>query len=136
MGQIQDNGKSLVSVTSQFGNPIRFCDDGFGPLWVYRESLGIVGIVRAQKWEDALECVLDDIMDDADPEYLADPGYEVAEGDLPEGCHYRPNGGYPGSASKPWAQTCICQEDLNGAVLEPLTQEMVDAEGIVLTWEE
>jgi hypothetical protein len=53
---------------ARIGNsPLRFWDDGFGDLWLYVESLGPVGIVRADTFECAWQCVVDEIMSDADP---------------------------------------------------------------------
>lgn len=54
--------QELVSVTNQWGREQKIYDDGFGPLWVYRESLGVMGIVRAQSYESAWDCVLDEIL--------------------------------------------------------------------------
>jgi hypothetical protein len=45
--------QTLVSAASRFGHPVPIYDDGFGPLWVHRDSMGITGIIRAQTWEDA-----------------------------------------------------------------------------------
>lgn len=59
---------SLVSVKSQWDNPIPFYDDSFGPLWVFCNSLGVAGIVRAQSWESAYERVRDDILSPIPPE--------------------------------------------------------------------
>lgn len=54
--------QALTGATTRFGTPIRTYDDGFGPLWVYRTSLGITGVVRAETWEGAYSCVLDEIL--------------------------------------------------------------------------
>ena len=32
---------TISAVKSRFGNDIRFWDEGSGPLWIYRETLGI-----------------------------------------------------------------------------------------------
>ena len=45
--------QSIVSAQSRFGNSIPIYDDGFGPLFIHRDAMGISGIVRAQTWEDA-----------------------------------------------------------------------------------
>ncbi len=63
---IQD-GESLVSAcykNSQYG--IQTYDDGFGPLWISRNSIGINGIVRAQTWEDAYSICEDEFFPEAD----------------------------------------------------------------------
>ena len=90
-------------------------DEGMGPFFVYCESLGPVGVVRALSWEEAYECVIDEIMHDADPEYVAEFGDEDT-GDLPEGVHFRGNG----VPSNPNRHTYLAQEDLNGNQLIPL----------------
>jgi hypothetical protein len=33
---------------SRFGNPIRYYDDGWGPLWLCQNTMGVVGIIRCQ----------------------------------------------------------------------------------------
>ncbi len=42
------DSQRLVSATSRFGHPIPVYDDGWGPLWIHRDSMGISGIVRAR----------------------------------------------------------------------------------------
>lgn len=60
------NDKTLVAATSRFGSAIPVYDDGFGPLWVHRDSMGISGIVRAQTWEDAYSICEDEFFPEAD----------------------------------------------------------------------
>lgn len=45
---------------------IKTYDDGFGPLWISRNSLGINGIVRAKTWEDAYSICEDEFFPEAD----------------------------------------------------------------------
>jgi hypothetical protein len=59
------DGQSLDSATGIFGYPIKTYDDGFGPLWVYRDSMGVSGIVRAKTWEDAYSICEDEFMSEA-----------------------------------------------------------------------
>ena len=70
-GLIRDHAE-LRGARSEYGNAIPVWDDGFGPLWVYRDEMGIVGIVRAQTWHDALDCAYDELLkpiaDDEIPE--------------------------------------------------------------------
>lgn len=47
------------------GHKTRIYDDGFGPLWVLRDSLGVSGIVRARTWEDAYAIAEDEIFPEA-----------------------------------------------------------------------
>ena len=60
--------QSLLSAKSRFGHAIPVYDDGFGPLWIHRDSMGISGIVRAQTWEDAYSICEDEFFPDADEE--------------------------------------------------------------------
>ncbi len=48
------------------GCPIRTYDDGYGTLWISRNSIGINGIVRAQSWEDAYGICEDEFFPEAD----------------------------------------------------------------------
>lgn len=45
---------------------IQTYDDGFGPLWISRNSIGINGIVRASSWEDAHSICEDEFFPEAD----------------------------------------------------------------------
>jgi hypothetical protein len=44
---------------------INVYDDGRGPLWISRNSIGISGIVRAQTWEDAYSICEDEFFPEA-----------------------------------------------------------------------
>ena len=46
--------------------PIQIYDDGFGPLFISRNSIGINGIVRAQTWEEAYSICEDEFFPEAD----------------------------------------------------------------------
>ena len=56
----------LVGAKTRFGNDIATYDDGYGPLWIHRDSMGISGIVRAKTWEDAYEICEDEFFPEAD----------------------------------------------------------------------
>jgi hypothetical protein len=62
---IQDNQR-LVSARFAHGTPIPVYDDGFGPLWIHRDSMGVSGIVRARTWEDAYSICEDEFFPEAD----------------------------------------------------------------------
>lgn len=128
----------------------RFYDDGDGPVWIYQDAGGLLGIVRARSWENAWSIVGDEILDDANEAGIAEhfaeayaakraqyPGQTDEQinahdaPDLPEGCGYRNNG----NGSNPWNQTAIYQEDLNGSQLRLLTYDDMAELGIRLTWE-
>jgi hypothetical protein len=116
----------------------RFYDDGAGPVWIYQDAGGLLGIIRAETFETAWDIACDEVLDDADPAILADcmtdSGLTDESGELPEGFGFRPNG----DGSNPWNQTGIYSEDLNGSNLRLLTSEDMDPSdglGIVLSWE-
>lgn len=115
-------------------HPVRFWDDGIGPLWLYRSADGDMGIVRAQTFEDAYDCVLDEILkpipaDEVPEAYgfygpnkqddlaIAETAARITNEypELVEGFQYQPNGTGTGIVS-------IC---LNGECLEPLTDELL-----------
>lgn len=91
----------------------RVWDDGFGPVWGYYETMGLLGVVRAPSWEAAWSCTVDEIMDDADEDDVPD-----ADGNLPEGCHYR-DSGIPSSHG---FTNSIAREDINGNELRRLPE--------------
>lgn len=72
--------QSLVGATSRFGHAIRTYDDGFGPLWIHRDSMGISGIVRAQSWEDAYSICEDEFFPAGDDFDVSDYKTEYKSG--------------------------------------------------------
>lgn len=65
--QIITDSQSLVGAhfTNQ-GLKIPVYDDGYGPLYIHRDSIGISGIVRAQTWEEAYSICEDEFFPEAD----------------------------------------------------------------------
>ena len=61
-----EDGQTLKAAKSRFGYSIPVYDDGFGPLWISRNSMSINGIVRAQTWEDAYGICEDEFFPEAD----------------------------------------------------------------------
>lgn len=61
----------LTAAETRHGQSLKTYDDGDGPLWLYSESLGPVGVIRAQTWEDAYEI--------AEDEFMAEAGETVEE---------------------------------------------------------
>lgn len=57
--------QSLVGATSQYGRDIPIYDDGYGLLFIHRDSMGISGIVRARTWEDAYSICEDEFFPEA-----------------------------------------------------------------------
>ena len=57
--------QSLVSASrNEYAIPVY--DDGYGSLFVHRDSTGISGIIRAQSWEDAYGICEDEFFPEAD----------------------------------------------------------------------
>jgi len=58
--------QSLVSASMHDGQiSIPVYDDGYGPLFIHRDSMGITGIVRARTWEDAYSICEDEFFPEA-----------------------------------------------------------------------
>mgnify|MGYP003533077105 CR=1 FL=1 len=60
-----NDNQHLKSAKTRFSNPIPTYDDGWGPLFIHRDSMGISGIVRAQTWEDAYSICEDEFFPEA-----------------------------------------------------------------------
>ena len=62
-----EDGQQLVSAKYvPSGYSIHTYDEGFGPLWISRNSIGINGIVRARTWETAYNICEDEFFPEAD----------------------------------------------------------------------
>lgn len=115
-----------VPVLTRFGRPLRHWDNGSGRWWLYCESLGPFGVVRADTYEEAAETVQDEIMSGVTyaemlEELGLDPDYDFTNEGLPDGYGFRSNG-EPVSA---WSHGEIYCEDLNGCTLVVLTPDVV-----------
>jgi len=100
-------------------------EDGFGPLWLMRDSMGIVGIIRAQTWEDAYACAIDELLPDGEmpPEEFAT---EHEQACWEEANSWRGNG-------VPANNRChlpVAAHDINGEALEALTPALMRELGI------
>ena len=115
----------LVAAQNRFGHSLPIYDDGYGPLFIHRDSMGISGIVRAQTWEDAYSICEDEFFPSADSEATDKPYSELSEHEQAcwdESYGYRPNGiGGP----TPKKDCGIYAKDLNGDSLELLTPEFL-----------
>jgi len=61
------DGASLVSARfKSSGTEIPVYDDGFGPLFIHLDSMGVSGIVRAKTWETAYSICEDEFFPEAD----------------------------------------------------------------------
>ena len=133
-------------------------DDGFGPMFILRDSMGVLGIVRAQTWEDAYGICEDEFFPEASEtldEIRNEYGFRVehrratgpdgefkgwervetpdpdawAENDcFQEGFGFRPNG--PNGTDT--LKHGIYAKDLNGDSLDLLTPAMLTDMGIEL----
>ena len=135
--QIAD-AHSIITVNSRFGYPVAFWDDGSGPLWIHRDSMGITGIIRAQTWEDAYSAAEDELFPAGDEdaaeamrEIEATP--EGEERDHLQAC-FDEVYGYRGSARQmpDGTLSSIYSKDLNGDSLDPLTDELAEQLEITL----
>jgi len=69
---------TLHGATSKFGTPLLTYDDGFGPIYVYRDANGTTAVIRALSWEDAYQIVDDEIFNPIDSAELHEAyGYRV-----------------------------------------------------------
>lgn len=66
MSELIKDGQRFNGASYGSGYAIQTYDDGFGPLWISRNSIGINGIVRAQTWEDAYSICEDEFFPEAD----------------------------------------------------------------------
>ena len=106
---------------------LRHWDTGSGDLWACFETLGPIGVVRAETFEEALDAAVDEILPDAElePEERA----ELERGEIPETVHLR--GGEPANEG---IHTCYAREDPNGFYIFNLTWAIADAWNIRLLW--
>ena len=123
--------QSLVSAKSRFGYAIKVYDDGYGQLFIHRDSMGISGIVRAQTWEDAYSICEDEFFTAGDK----DAGEEMqriesmsegkeknhAQACFDEAYGFRGNGRKESDGSI----SSIYAKDLNGDCLNALTPELL-----------
>ena len=107
--------------------PIRICDRGVGDLWLYRDSVGVAGVVRSRTFEEAWQCVVDEILPDAAPDQ-PDNQLDLHADELPEGIYRRSKG----APTNEGLRSPLAREDLNGSLLQPLTAGELERLGITL----
>lgn len=156
--ELINDSQRLVGASTHDGRvTIPIYDDGSGPLWILRDSIGIQGIVRCETWENAYSIAEDEFFDDCEltmEEIVEEYGFRVEyvqpygsgqtsreeipdseawpENDLfCEAYGFRPNG--LRDASKP--MSFIYAKDLNGEALDALTPSLVAELGITLNIE-
>lgn len=125
------DGESLNGAKTRFGNVIQVYDDGFGPLWIHRDSMGISGIVRAQTWEDAYSICEDEFFpaadDDAGKEMEAIESMPDGEEKNHERACWDESYGFRGNMRRmpDGSLSSIYAKDLNGDCLDRLTPELL-----------
>jgi hypothetical protein len=132
----------LLGAYGRHGDGIPTSDDGFGGLWVYYDSMGVAGVVRARTWEDAYEAVEDDILqpiaeDEVHEAYGfegegAEDRFRRALAEDPDPLQLEENFTYQSNATG----TGIVQHDPNGDNLEAMTPELRERLGITLVFDE
>ena len=119
---------ALVSAKTKFGYPISTYDDGFGPLWVFRNTYGIYRVVRCMTLEDAYGIDLDEktpISGDDLQEALnlMNPEHVDYDQDIFDECYgFQPNATDSG----------IVDKDINGEYIDELTEELASLLEITL----
>lgn len=119
--------QTLNGASTGHGSPIPIYDDGYGPLWIHRGSMGITGIVRARSWYDAYSLCEDEFFPDADEneeDWIKEYGEDFVENPCWQEAFGFRNNSRNGSP--------IYAKDLNGDRLDLLTPELVGALGITL----
>ena len=114
------------------GSAIPCYDDGWGQLYILRDTTGILGIARAEDWQAAYEIAEDEFFLECDMT-VAELEAEYGSAWIDDACFqesygFRPNG--PNVRDK--LQHGIYAHDLNGEYLEPLTAELIEELGIAL----
>jgi len=120
-----NDSQRLIGAKSRFGHKINTYDDGYGPLFIHRDSMGISGIVRAQTWEDAYSICEDEFFPAADEghdEWVREYGEDYTD----DGC-WQEAYGFRGNSRKESDGTLssIYAKDLNGDSLDRLTPELL-----------
>lgn len=110
------DSQTLVSATHN-GHPLKTYDDGFGGLFIFCNSTGPIGIIRATDWYSAYEIMEDEFQPEADEsedELIKEYGEEYYNNAcFQESYGFRPNGGI--------YQKDLCYESL--VVLTPERKE-------------
>lgn len=112
--------QNLISAKGRFGHSIPTYDDGYGPIFIHRDSIGISGIVRARTWEDAYSICEDEFFPDADMTH-EEMVKEFGENYTDDACWQESFGFRSNSGAK----NPIYAKDINGDSLELLTPQLL-----------
>lgn len=124
MEKLITDEQTLVSASTRFGNPIPVYDDGFGKLYIHRDSMGISGIVRAMSWADAYGICEDEFFPDADEDAILKAYEDMTEDEQAcwdEKYGFRPNG----MKDQKEPLSYLYAKDLNGDYLDELTPTLL-----------
>lgn len=66
MSALINDSQTFLGATNRWGRELPIYDDGYGPLWIHRDSGGINGVVRARSWADAYEICENEFLPEAD----------------------------------------------------------------------
>ena len=130
--------QTLNSAKFKHGTPVPVYDDGYGTLWIHRDSMGVSGIVRARTWEDAYAICEDEFFPPADDEAGEEMQRIEEMPDGPDKQHaqacFDESYGFRGNTRRmdDGTLSSVYAKDLNGDLLERLTPSTLDALGIVL----
>ena len=134
--------QSLTSARSRFGRLIPVYDDGWGALFIHRDTMGISGIVRAQTWEDAYSICEDEFFPAGDEEAWEEMQRieamdEGEEKNHVQACWDESYGFRNNTRQMPdGSLSSIYAKDLNGDTLDILTPELLAQLEITLEIEE
>ena len=127
-----NDSQSLISAKGRFGHAIPVYDDGYGNLYIHRDSMGISGIVRAQSWEEAYSICEDEFFPaatEAEEEFIKEYGEDFME----NGCWQEAYGFRNNSRTEEdGTQSSLYQKDINGDSLDLLTAELMERLEITL----
>lgn len=136
--ELINDEQSLVSARFEHGTPIDIYDDGYGPMFIHRNSIGVSGIVRARTWEDAYSICEDEFFpagdEDANEEMQRIEDMEDGEDKNHAQACWDEAYGYRGNSRHmpDGSISSIYEKDLNGDSLDQLTPGLVEHLGIVL----
>lgn len=128
--------QGLKSAKTEGGFDIPVYDDGFGPLYIVRDSMGTVGIVRATDRSSAYSIAADEFFPEADEtvtEMIKEFGDDFSENEVwNEQYGFRPNG--PNHTDK--IGHGIYAKDMNGDFCYQLTESKAGELHITLELED
>ena len=115
---------ALTGAHGNLGFEIPVWDECFGNLYISRDSMGILGIVRADSWEKAYKCCEDEFFPRASLEDQSEFEKEFGATWYDDPC-WQEQYGFSGNNG-------IYVKDLNGDSLKVLTLELATKLGITL----